>query len=111
MATRELAKRISAAGAGDEIRQWEIAALLSLEAAENALALNLKRRIEAGATVQAGPYFLIPDHETMADLKDQLEDAAPSSISTYGFSEIGWKEPARAKRRRAGVKRPRRGRE
>lgn len=80
----------------DQIRQWEVAALYQLEAAKDALALGFKRRLEAGATVQPGPYFLTPDDDDMEDLEDEQREYSGGDFNCVGFNGVGWNDPAKA---------------
>ena len=80
----------------DEIRQWEISALYHLEVAQDAMALGFKRRLEAGATVQPGPYFLEPDTDTMEDLEDHQREYGAGQFNCVGFNGVGWDDPTKA---------------
>ena len=80
----------------DEIRQWEISALYHLEVAKDAMALGFKRRLEAGASVQPGPYTLNPDTDTLEDLEDHQREYSGGEFNCVGFNGVGWDEPTRA---------------
>jgi hypothetical protein len=84
----------------DQIRQWEIAALLHLEAAEVVIMLDFKKRLEAGATVQRGAYFLDPDSTTVSDLRADMKEGGCGGMGGHGFYEIGVREPAVSNRKR-----------
>jgi hypothetical protein len=75
----------------DCIRQWEVRALYEIEAVKDCMALGFKRRLEAGATVQPGPYFLKEDVDTMEDLEKVALDGGASGTCT-GFAEVGYRE-------------------
>ena len=77
----------------DCIRQWEIAALYNLEVAKDALALGFKRRLEDGATVELGAYFLEPDTDTMEDLEDFR--SCGGIFNCVGFNGVGWNDTAK----------------
>src|SRR5690349_4125008 len=63
----------------DTIRQEEIACLFGLEAAKDVICRSFLARIEAGATVEPGPYSLDPSGESYAEICD-----APIGISGFG---------------------------
>jgi hypothetical protein len=63
-----------------EIRQWEIAAFYRLEKAKDALALAFKRRIEAGAQIEAGQYYLEPEDDTVYELERAGEGRKPVGV-------------------------------
>jgi hypothetical protein len=77
---------------GDVLRQWEIAALYHLEAAKDAIALGFKRRLEAGATIQEGPYRLEQNTETMEDLEETALEGGSGGNCT-GFADVSYREP------------------
>jgi hypothetical protein len=78
---------------GDVLRQWEIAALYHLEAAKDAIALGFKRRLEAGATIQEGPYRLEPDADTMEDLEETALEGGGGGGNCTGFAGVSYHEP------------------
>ena len=80
----------------DEIRQWEISALYHLEVAKDAMALGFKRRLEAGASVEPGPYTLDPDTDTMEDLEDHQREYSGGEFNCVGFNGVGWDDPTKA---------------
>jgi hypothetical protein len=77
----------------DQIKQWEVMALYNLEVAKDALALGLKRRMEDGAAVELGPYFLEPDTDTMEDLEDFR--SCGGVFNCVGFNGVGFNDPAK----------------
>jgi len=80
----------------DQIRQWEIAALYHLEVAKDVIALGFKRRLEAGATVQPGPYVLEPDTDAMQDLEEEQREYSGGGFNCVGFDGVGRNDkPAR----------------
>src|SRR6266545_4258357 len=80
----------------DIIRQWEISALYHVEAIKDAMALGFKRRLEAGATVEPGPYFLSPTDETIEDLEDSGQTkGGGGEFNCVGFDGVGWNDPAK----------------
>lgn len=91
----------------DQIRQWEISALWHLEAAKDALALAFKRRLEAGATIQPGPYTLDPDGDTLEDVEDYQAEYRGGSFNCVGFNEVGWNDPTKTKKARKAGRRGR----
>ena len=91
----------------DQIRQWEISALWHLESAKDALALAFKRRLEAGATIQPGPYTLDPDGDTMEDLEDYQAEYRGGSFNSVGFTEVGLNDPTKTKKARKAGRRGR----
>ena len=78
----------------DEIRQFEIAALYHTEVMKDVIALGLKRRLEDGATVQPGPYYLEPDTGTMEDLEENLLDYQGGEFNCIGFNGVGFSDPS-----------------
>jgi hypothetical protein len=81
----------------DRIKQWEVMALYNLEVAKDAIALGFKRRLEDGATVEPGPYFLEPDTDTMEDLEDHLTEGRNNwEFNCVGFNGVGFNDPAKA---------------
>ena len=81
----------------DEIRQWEIKAFYALDMAKEVIALAFKRRLEAGASVQAGVYRLEPDSETLEDLQANMLEYQGGGFNTTGFDNVALVDPAKSK--------------
>jgi hypothetical protein len=77
----------------DEIQQWEISCLYHLESTKDLLLLAFKRRIEAGATIEAGPYALEPDPTTAEEMEKHM---GPHDFNAPGFHGVSFNDPADA---------------
>ena len=80
----------------DQITQVEIACLLFTEKTKDTLAISFKRRIENGASIEPGPYFLKPDGDSLEDLLDAYDPHICNEFNCIGFSAVGWTDPAKA---------------
>lgn len=77
----------------DEIKQWEVATLFHLNTALDVQALSLRRRIAAGATIEAGEYTV--DVGEVGDLTGQ---GVPTDFNITGFNNVAWRPAQRRKR-------------
>jgi hypothetical protein len=67
----------------DVVQQWEIEALLGAHRAANHIAYLLRRRIEAGAAVEAGKWEL--EIDPFSDLEDEMEDIREGFTAVAGM--------------------------
>jgi len=90
----------------NQIRQWEVAAFYHAENILNHFALDFVRRLDAGATIEAGEYSLERDHEFSindSEFRD-VEKTGGTGFGFRGFSNVTRNASKKPSRKTGGRK-------